>query len=83
MNNKEIRSLFIAFNAAIFILVLCIFSANSNYLNNKKEQLCFKYAIKKCNFKDKSKALTICNTLVRHNREILSIKNHRQCRKDL
>ena len=83
MNNKELKSLFVIVNAALFILVLTGFNINGNYIKSKKEQLCFKYAIKKCNFRSKEKAKLICNTLVRHNTSISGIKHHKDCRKDL
>ena len=83
MKDFEIKSLFIAINAAVFILVLSGFGINKNYNNSKTNQICFKYAIKKCNFKNKSKARLICNTLINHNTNISAIRNHKECRKGL
>jgi len=81
--NNEIKSLFIALNSAIFVLVLTGFGINRNYNTNKINQLCFKYAAKKCNFTDKDKAKLICSTLVNHNFNISAIKHHKECRKDM
>ena len=81
--NSEIKSLFIALNSAIFILVLTGFVFNRDYKVNKINQLCFKYAAKKCNFLDKDKAKLICNTLINHNSSISAIKHHKECRKDM
>ena len=83
MSNYEIKSLFIALNSAIFVLVLTGFGINRNYNTNKINQLCFKYAAKKCNFTDKDKAKLICNTLINHNSNISAIKHHKECRKDM
>lgn len=83
MKDFEIKSLFIAFNAAIFVLVLTGFCININHSAGKINQLCFKYAAKKCNFTDKDKAKLICNTLINHNSNITSIKHHKECRKDM
>ena len=83
MNNCEIKSLFIALNSAIFVLVLTGFGINRNYNTKKINQLCFKYAAKKCNFVDKDKAKLICNTLINHNTNISAIKHHKECRKDM
>lgn len=83
MSNYEIKSLFIALNSAIFILVLTGFGINRNYNKNKINQLCFKYAAKKCNFVNKDKARLICNTLINHNTSISAIKHHKECRKDM
>ena len=83
MSNYEIRSLFIAFNSAIFVLVLTGFGISRNHNANKINQLCFKYAAKKCNFADKDKAKLICNTLINHNSNISAIKHHKECRKDM
>ena len=81
--NNEIKSLFIALNSAIFILVLTGFGINKDYKANRINQLCFKYAAKKCNFINKDKAKLICNTLVNHNFNISAIKHHKECRKDM
>ena len=83
MNSYEIKSLFIAINSAIFVLALTGFGINRNYNTNKINQLCFKYAAKKCNFTDKDKAKLICNTLINHNSSISAIKHHKECRKDI
>ena len=81
--NNEIKSLFIALNSALFVLVLTGFAINRDYKTNKINQLCFKYAAKKCNFLDKDKAKLICNTLINHNSNISAIKHHKECRKDM
>ena len=83
MNSYEIKSLFIALNSAIFVLVLTGFGINKNYNDLRLKQLCFKYAAKKCHFKNKDKAKLICNTLVSHNFKISAIMHHKECRKDL
>jgi len=83
MKDFEIKSLLIAFNSALFILVLSGFGINRNYNTNKINQLCFKYAAKKCNFLNKDKAKLICNTLINHNSSISAIKHHKECRKDM
>ena len=83
MKSCEIKSLFIALNSAIFVLVLTGFGINRNYNTKKINQLCFKYAAKKCNFTDKDKAKLICNTLINHNSNISAIKHHKECRKDM
>ena len=83
MSNHEIKSLFITLNSAIFVLVLTGFGINRNHNTNKINQLCFKYAAKKCNFTDKDKARLICSTLINHNASISAIKHHKECRKDM
>ena len=83
MKEYEVKSLFISLNAAIFVLVLTGFAINRNYNTDKINQLCFKYAAKKCNFIDKDKAKLICNTLINHNSNISAIKHHKECRKDM
>ena len=83
MKSCEVKSLFISLNSAIFILVLTGFGINRNYNTDKINQLCFKYATKKCNFTDKDKAKLICNTLINHNSNISAIKHHKECRKDM
>ena len=83
MKSYEVKSLFISLNSAIFILVLTGFGINRNYNTDKINQLCFKYAAKKCNFTDKDKAKLICNTLINHNSNISAIKHHKECRKDM
>tara|TARA_B100001059_G_scaffold234231_1_gene276229 strand:+ start:461 stop:712 length:252 start_codon:yes stop_codon:yes gene_type:complete len=83
MKDLKIKNLFATFSAAIFVLVLTGFGANRNYNNQRINQLCFKYAAKKCNFSDKDKARLICNTLISHNSNISGIKHHKECRKDM
>ena len=83
VNNYETRYLFVALNSAIFVLVLTGFGVNRGYRKSKLNQLCFKYAAKKCHFKNKDKARLICNTLITHNFRISAIKHHKECRKDL
>ena len=83
MKDTEAKSLLVAFNAAIFILVLTGFGINRNYNAERMNQLCFKYAAKKCNFSNKDKARLICNTLISHNSNISGIKHHKECRKDM
>ena len=82
MKDFEIKSLLVAFNSAVFILALTGFGFNRNNNNTKINQLCFKYAAKKCNFYNKEKAELICNTLINHNSSISAIKHHKECRKD-
>ena len=83
MNSYDIKSLFIAINSAIFILVLTGFGINKDYSRSKVNKLCFKYAAKKCNFRDKSKARLICNTLINHNACITDIIKNKESRKRL
>ena len=83
MNKRELRNLFVRFNVSMFLLVLIGFNFNMDNNKSKKALLCFKYANKKCKFKNKDKAKLICNTLVSHNNKISGIKHHRDCRKDL
>ena len=82
MKDFEIKSLLIAFNSAVFILALTGFCTDRNHSKARINQLCFKYAAKKCNFLNKGKAKLICNTLVNHNSSISAIKHHKECRKD-
>ena len=77
------KKLFFAFNVLAVTFVFCGFQSNSNTVFNKKRQLCFMYAAKKCNFYNKDKAQLICSTLVTHNFKISAIKNHKECRKDM
>ena len=77
------KKFFFAFNVIAVIFVFCGFESNSNTRFNKKSQLCFTYAAKKCNFYNKDRAKLICNTLITHNLKISSIKNHKECRRGI
>jgi len=66
----------------IYAFVFFIMIVNIDLNKTKENQLCFKYAAKKCNIKDKDKMELICNILINHNSKIISIKNHRECRKE-
>lgn len=77
------KKLLLALNISAFVLVFSSFESNRNIILNKKSQLCFTYATKKCKFKSKDKARLICNTLVNHNTRISGIKHHKNCRKEI
>ncbi len=77
------KKFLLALNVTAFVLVFSGFESNRNIILNKKSQLCFMYAAKKCKFKSKDKVRLICNTLVNHNTRISGIKHHKNCRKEI